>query len=368
MVLKELSLVNFKNYESATLDLSSNVNCFVGNNGQGKTNVLDAIYYLAFCKSYFNPVDRQNVLHGEDFFVVQGTFDRNDKAERIFCGIKKGHKKQFKRNKKEYTKLADHIGLIPLVMVSPADSELILGGSEVRRKLVDGVIAQFDKNYLDHLMQYQKCLNQRNALLKAFAENRYFDEESLVIWDQKLIQYGEPIHQTRKAFLDEFIPIFQSFYNLIAPKEEVVNLTYVSGLNEMTFEALLLESRKKDGALRYTSVGIHKDDLVFELGEYPMKKLGSQGQQKSYLIALKLAQFEYVKRKKDTKPVILLDDVFDKLDEHRVEAIIRLVSDPEFGQIFITDTSYDRIKPILDRIGRDSRIFNVDKGIVTPYE
>lgn len=362
MVLQEISLVNFKNYTEASFEVCNKVNCFVGNNGQGKTNILDAIYYLAFCKSYFNPIDSQNIMHDEDFFVVQGTFDREGKSEKIFCGLKRGVKKQFKRNKKEYSKLAEHIGLIPLVMVSPSDGELILGGSEVRRKFIDGVIAQFNPVYLDNLLQYQKSLSQRNALLKSFSENRYFDEESLVIWDHKLVQYGEPVFKERNNFLDEFIPIFQEYYGLIAPKNEVVGLQYVSKMHDGAFLDLLQDVRQKDRAIRYSSLGIHKDDLIFELGGHPMKRFGSQGQQKSYLLALKLAQFEYVKRKKTTKPMILLDDVFDKLDENRVEALIKLVSDPEFGQIFITDTSKERIEPILKRIGKEYVMYNVHDG------
>lgn len=362
MILSNISLVNFKNYSEANIDVCNKVNCFVGDNGQGKTNVLDAIYYLAFCKSYFNPIDSQNIKHNEEFFVVQGEFDREGKAEKIFCGLKRGNKKQFKRNKKEYTKLAEHIGLIPLVMVSPSDSELILGGSEIRRKFVDGVIAQFNPVYLDNLLNYQKSLSQRNALLKSFAENRFFDEDSLLIWDCKLEQYGKPVFDEREHFLKEFIPIFQEYYALIAPESEQVDLQYLSKLHEGSFLDLLKEARKKDGALRYSSVGIHKDDLVFKLGDYPMKRFGSQGQQKSYLLALKLAQFEYIKRKKSTKPMILLDDVFDKLDEKRVEALIKLVSDPEFGQIFITDTSKARIEPILKKIGKEFKLYAVTSG------
>ena len=364
MVLNELSLINFKNYSEASIEVCNKVNCFVGNNGQGKTNVLDAIYYLAFCKSYFNPIDSQNIKHDEEFFVVQGGFDREGKSEKIFCGLKRGQKKQFKRNKKEYAKLAEHIGLIPLVMVSPSDSELILGGSETRRKFIDGVIAQFNPVYLDNLLNYQKSLSQRNALLKSFSENRYFDEDSLMIWDHKLAQYGEPVFKERNAFLEEFIPIFQEYYGLIAPENEIVGLQYVTKLHEGKILDLLLEMRQKDRAIRYSSTGIHKDDLVFELGNHPMKRFGSQGQQKSYLLALKLAQFEYVKRKKTTKPIILLDDVFDKLDENRVEALIKLVSDPEFGQIFISDTSQERIEPILKKIGKEYRLYNVNEGAV----
>ena len=368
MKLNSLSVVNFKNYEEAHLELNSNVNCFIGDNGQGKTNLLDAIYYLAFCKSFFNPLDSQNILHDQSFFVVQGTFLRDQKDEHYFCGIKKGHKKQFKWNKKEYEKLADHIGRVPLVMITPADSFLISDGSEARRKFIDGVIAQFNKGYLDNLLNYQKALSQRNALLKSFSENRYFDQESLSIWDEKLADYGKPIHAERTNFLEEFVPLFQKHYTAISGGAEKVNLEYTSGMNEKSLQDLLTEYLPKDRSVRYTTQGIHKDDLTFQLDTFPLKKFGSQGQQKTYLIALKFAQFEFIKTKKQTMPLLLLDDIFDKLDHKRVEAIINLVSTDEFGQIFITDTSMDRIKPILNKINKPFQLFDVEGGKVKEHE
>ena len=362
--LKRLSLLQFKNYEELELEFGENLNCFVGNNGQGKTNVLDAIYYLAFCKSFFNPVDSQNISYDKDFFVVQGIFDKEGKKEDIFCGIKKGQKKSFKRNKKAYTKLSEHIGLLPLVIISPADVQFIIGGSDVRRKFVDSVIAQFNKAYLNNLLSYQKVLSQRNALLKSFAENRYFDQEALFIWDKKLIEFGEPIFKERKKFLTEFIPIFQEYYDEISLKRDKVNLEYYSSLQENNFADLLAASLDRDKVLRHTSSGIHKDDMLFRLSEKPLKKFGSQGQQKSYLVALKLAQFEFIKRKVKTMPLLLLDDIFDKLDQDRVTQLIHLVGHDEFGQIFITDTNLDRSESILKRIGKEYKIFNVDSGKV----
>ncbi|UTW62113.1 DNA replication/repair protein RecF [bacterium SCSIO 12741] len=368
MILKNLSLVNFKNYEEAELSLNDNVNCFIGNNGQGKTNLLDAIYYLAFCKSFFNPVDSQNIKIDQDFFVIQGTFEKKGKESKVFCGIKKGQKKQFKRNKKEYEKLADHIGEIPLVMVSPSDSQLISEGSEVRRRFMDGVIAQFDHLYLDRLLNYQRALTQRNSLLKSFYENRFFDADALQIWDEKLQELGAPIHETRESFLQEFIPCFQRFYSLISGDRESINLEYSTGMKDHSLLELLQLSLDKDRQMRYTTQGIHKEDLTFTLADRPLKKMGSQGQQKTYLVALKLAQFEFIRQKKGTMPLLLLDDIFDKLDANRVEALVKLVSGNDFGQIFITDTELGRMEPILKRIGKPFQLLQVEKGQIKDYE
>lgn len=367
LVLSHISLLNFKNYLELELDFGRNINCLVGNNGQGKTNVLDAIYYLAFCKSHFNPIDTQNILNGEEFFVAQGNFKKEKQSIDIFCGIKKGQKKAFKRDKKAYEKLSDHIGLIPLVMIAPSDIQLILDGSDVRRKFIDSVIAQFNKPYLDNLLNYQKALAQRNALLRSFAENRFFDQDALEIWDDRLIQFGTPIFEERNRFLKEFIPLFQKYYSHISLERDQVGLEYQSGLLENNFKELLRIGLEKDKVLRYTSSGIHKDDMVFQLNGFPLKKFGSQGQQKSYLAALKLAQFEFIKIKKDTMPLLLLDDIFDKLDEDRVAQIIDIVGSTDFGQIFITDTSLSRIQPILERIGKEFNVYQVDGGSAQQY-
>ncbi|MEM9024435.1 MAG: DNA replication and repair protein RecF, partial [Bacteroidota bacterium] len=295
MYLERLSLLNFKNYPDAELAFSPRVNCFVGDNGEGKTNLLDAIYYLSFCKSFFNPIDSQNIRHGEEFFMLQGAFQREEKAELIACSVKRQQKKQFRRNKKEYSRLADHIGLLPLVMVSPADHDLIHLGSEVRRKLIDGVIAQYDKPYLDHLLSYNRVLTQRNALLKRFAETRSFDATTLEIWDVQLAEHGQAVHRGRQEFLKAFTDIFQRYFSIISNGKEQVALDYVSRLNEQPLEALLAEAQPKDRMVQHTTVGVHKDDLRFLLGEHPLKKFGSQGQQKSYLLALRLAQFAFIK-------------------------------------------------------------------------
>ncbi len=365
MYLKQLKFTNFKNYPEAELQFSSRINCFIGQNGAGKTNVLDAIYYLSFCKSYFNPIDSQNIRHEEDFFAIHGDYVRKrDSIDKVHCVLKRNQNKQFKLNEKKYSRLADHIGLIPLVMISPYDRDLINNGSEVRRKYIDGVISQFDRNYLNDLLDYNKALSQRNALLKHFAERRYFDETALEIWDVKLVKLGHEIVDKRKAFVDEFTPIFQQYFNLISGGNESVELNYRSALCESRMEDLLKENLAKDRAVRYTSVGAHKDDLDFMIGGFPIKKYGSQGQQKSFVIAIKLAQFEFMRKLKSFKPILLLDDIFDKLDTQRVEQLIRLVSEENFGQVFITDTQRERVEQLFDATDLDHCLFEVVQGTV----
>lgn len=323
------------------------MNCIVGANGIGKTNVLDAIYHLSFGKSYFNPVSAQNIKHGADFFVIDALLEKEKKEEKLICSMKKGAKKVIKRNGKVYEKLSDHIGFMPLVMISPADRDLIIEGSETRRKFMDGVISQSNKTYLDTLIKYQKVLAQRNALLKYFAANQTFDGETLGVYNQQLAMLSKPIYQKRNEFLKQFIPIFKDQYQAISSGNETVNVTYQSSLKKEPLEAQLEQQLSKDRTLQYTTVGIHKDDLSFELEGYPIKKFGSQGQQKSFLIALKLAQFHFIKEKSKTTPILLLDDIFDKLDAQRVAQLITLVNAPEYGQIFISDTHADRTEAVL---------------------
>ncbi|MDG1527931.1 MAG: DNA replication and repair protein RecF [Polaribacter sp.] len=360
MYLQKISLVNFKNIISQTFDFQEKINCFVGNNGVGKTNVLDAIYYLSFAKSYFNPVALQNIRHGEEFFMIEGNYILGERDEKIVCSLKKGQKKVLKRNDKAYEKFSEHIGQLPLVIISPADRDLIVEGSDTRRKFIDGVISQQDKEYLQSLIQYNKVVSQRNALLKYFAANRTFDALNLKIYDEQLISFGSVIYKKRKAFLERFVPIFNEKYQIISEKKETVNLVYKSQLHTVSFEELLRNSLEKDKILQYTSVGIHKDDLSFEIDNYPIKKFGSQGQQKSYLIALKLAQFQFIKEQASVVPILLLDDVFDKLDEHRVSQIIELVNNDEFGQIFITDTHAERTEEVIKKSNKPYQIFNLN--------
>lgn len=364
MHLKNISVLNFKNYKEATLDLHSNVNCFVGNNGGGKTNLLDAIFYLSFSKSYFNPSDSQIIGHEEPFMVIQGDFHRLDQNESIYCGIKRGQKKQFKRNKKDYTRISDHIGLLPLVMISPSDSSLILDGSDVRRRFLDLIISQYDRPYLEHVMQYNKAIAQRNRLLKKFAEIRSFDEDSLAIWDEQLIHHGQKVYDGRKYFIENFIPIFQKYYTFIAENNELVHLDYVSQLNDSNFQEGLLAARNNDRRANYSTVGVHKDDLEFSINGFPIKKFGSQGQQKTYLLALKLAQAEYIQKIVSIPPILLLDDIYDKLDDKRVAKLMEIVSSNDFGQIFITDTHEKRLSNIFKELDIDCRTFVVNKGTV----
>lgn len=358
-VLKSLHLVDFKNYPEAEMSFSPKVNAFVGNNGVGKTNVLDAIHYLSVTKSYFNPIDSQNIRHDKPFMVIEGAFETENGMDKIYCALQRGQKKVFKRNQKEYERLADHIGLFPLVMISPSDRDLILEGSETRRKFMDGVISQSDKLYLDDLIAYNKALSQRNSLLKYFAKNRKWDEATLEIYDEQLIERGHRISERRKLFMEQMAPIMLEAYGRIASENESVNLSYSSQLNEMDMKTCLWEAREKDRVLQYTSSGIHKDDLKFELNGYPLKKVGSQGQQKTFTIALKLAQFEFLKEVTGRKPILLLDDIFDKLDENRVEAIVSMVNNHQFGQIFITDTHAERTGEIVKRIVEESLVFEV---------
>ena len=363
MWLKRISILNYKNLEQVDLAFSRKMNCIIGRNGMGKTNLMDAVYYLSFCKSATNPVDSQNICHDQDFFVVQGFYETDDgDPEEVYCGLKRRQKKQFKRNKKEYTRLSDHIGLIPLVMVSPADSLLIAGGSEERRRFMDVVISQFDREYLDALIRYNKPLLQRNTLLKAEVEP---EEELMAVWEEAMAASGEVVYRKRREFIDEFIPVFQSYYSYISQGREQVSLAYESHAAEGNLLELLAASRQRDRIMGYSLKGVHKDDLIMQLGDFPIKREGSQGQNKTYLIALKLAQFEFLKRTgSHTTPIVLLDDIFDKLDASRVEQIVKLVAGDSFGQIFITDTNRDHLDKILKKIEGDYKLFEVDNGMV----
>ena len=364
MHIQHLALVNFKNFEEADLKFSSNLNCFIGNNGAGKTNLMDAIYYLSFCKSFSSAIDGLNIRHEEEFFVVQGKYQRLEQDEHIYCGLKRGQKKHFKRNKKEYKKLSEHIGLLPLIIITPSDINLIMGGSDERRRFLDGLISQYDQVYLDNLIRYNRALLQRNKLLKQFASERFFSEESLEVWSDQLVHYGQLIHGKRVEYLQKLQPIFQQYYELISSGKEQIEMIHESKLNENDLGSLLKESIAKDRILQYTSVGIHKDDILFNLGDYPIKKLGSQGQKKTYLVALKLAQFDFIKELSGMTPILLLDDIFDKLDKNRVEQIVKLVANDHFGQIFITDTNREHLDQIITEIEADYKIFQVVEGTV----
>lgn len=363
MILKHISVLNYKNLQQVELSFSAKLNCFLGQNGMGKTNLLDAIYYLSFCKSAGNPIDSQNILHEADFLMIQGFYEAADgTVEEIYCGIKRRQKKHFKRNKKEYTRLSDHIGFLPLVMVSPADADLIAGGSEERRRFMDVVISQYDKEYLDAVIRYNKALQQRNTLLKSETP---VEEELFAIWEEMMAQSGQVVYAKRQAFIEEFIPLFQSIYAFISQDREQVGLEYTSHAQRGSLLEVIRESRPRDLIMGYSLHGVHKDELNMMLGDYPIKREGSQGQNKTYLVALKLAQFLFLKHTGTKVPLLLLDDIFDKLDASRVEQIIKLVAGEDFGQIFITDTNRDHLDNILQKVGRDYKMFEVVQGCVT---
>jgi len=362
MILNKLSILNYKNISEATLELSPKMNCFIGRNGMGKTNVLDAIYYLSFCRSASNPIDSQVIRHDEAFFVLEGEYaDDQDNVEQIYCGMKRGTKKHFKRNKKEYKRLSEHIGLIPLVVVSPSDTLLIEGGSEERRRLMDIVISQYDNTYIDTLTRYNNAHQQRNILLKV--EDQEPDPLLMQLWEEQMAEYGEMLYHKRSAFIDELSPVFQSYYEQISGGNERVGLRYVSHCQRGPLLEVIQRDRVKDRAVGFSLHGVHRDDLEFTLSDHPMRREGSQGQNKTYVIALKLAQFDFLKRTASkTTPLLLLDDIFDKLDAGRVEQIVRLVSSRSFGQIFITDTNRDHLDQILSSSSLDYKIFHVENG------
>ena len=359
MFLKELSLTNYKNFESLKFSFDTKIICFVGLNGVGKTNILDSIYHLSYTKSYFNPIPSQNIKHGETFFFISGRYMIHDKEENILVSLKKGDKKIIKRNNKLYKKFSDHIGKIPLVLISPDDRNLIIEGSETRRKFIDGIISQTDKEYLNNLIDYNKTLKQRNALLKMFYDNSESIRKTIDIYDRQLSSDAQKIYDKRREFLNEFIPIFKSRYKELSNDKENVEIKHSSDISpDQNLYKLLKNSLEKDLNFQYTTKGIHKDDLNLSLDNFPIKKYGSQGQQKTFLIAMKLAQFDYLS-KLDSKPILLLDDIFDKLDDSRVKQIINLVNQEKFNQIFISDTNKTRSENIIKKVNKSYKIFEI---------
>ncbi len=361
MQLNSLSILNYKNILSADLNFSPKINCFIGDNGMGKTNILDAVYYLSFCKSHSSSVDSQNINHDMEFFMIKGKYTVNENAEEIICSMKRRQKKQFKRNKKEYERLSDHIGLLPLVLITPDDSSLISEGSDERRKFMDGVISQYNHTYLEYLINYNNALQQRNALLKQMNP----DFSLFEIWEEKMSFYGSYIFELRKEFVNEFIPIFNEYYQKISQGVEHTSLSYQSGLEKENLFDSLAKSREKDMILGFTTRGIHRDELDFMLEDFPVKKVGSQGQIKTCLVSLKLAQFNFLKRIHNLSPILLLDDIFDKLDSKRVKQIVQLVSCENFGQIFISDTNREHLDQLLIQIDQTATIFTVINGQVS---
>lgn len=371
MILQKISIVNYKNIREASLELSPKINCLIGHNGAGKTNLLDAIYFLSFCRSAFYHQDSLAITHGQEFFVLEGEYsDDTDNAnvdvEKIYCGLKRGTKKRFKRNGKEYKRLSQHIGLIPVIMVSPSDSILVEGGSEERRRLMDMVIAQYNPLYIDDLANYNKALQQRNALLKQEQEP---DNSLMEILEMQMAETGERIYTQRQQYVEQMSPVLSEIYRKISGDKETVELNYVSHCQRGPLFDVISRDRYKDRAVGYSLHGIHRDDLEMHINGYPIRREGSQGQTKSFVIALKIAQFDFLRRThSNTTPLLLLDDVFDKLDASRVERIIDMVAGEGYGQIFITDTNRDHLDKILQRSEGDYKIFDVEDGTIALRE
>ena len=363
MFLQQLNILNYRNIRAADLSFSPNINCFIGNNGMGKTNILDAIYFLSFCKSFHTPIDSLNITHQADMMLLQGHYIRREQDESISCGIQRGQKKHLKRNKKEYQRIADHIGLLPLVIISPKDNELITDASEQRRKFIDGIISQTNPNYLNNLISYNTLLKQRNTLLK----DEQLNTDLLEVIDLQMGQYGTAIYEERTRFINSFAPLFQEFYALIADSTyEQTQLQYRSHLQNAELTQDLIHHRQRDQLIGYTTHGIHRDDLDLLLNNYSIRDIGSQGQQKTYLLALKLAQFEFLKQTHGFNPLLLLDDLFDRLDAQRVQRLVQLVGSNRFGQIFITDTNLAHLDDIMLNSPFEKRLFNVQNGEVQP--
>lgn len=362
MYLKNIRLRQFKNYRQVSLGFSDEVNCFLGLNGAGKTNLLDAIHYLCLTKSAFNSIDQHQVLHGEGFFSVKGSFLMGKKSLDLLCSLENGKKKQFQLNGKPYDKMSEHIGLIPVVLIAPDDSTLIKDGSEERRKFFDSMLSQLDQAYLQLLLRYQHCLKQRNALLKAFHETGRKDTVLLEPYNKELIRLSREIHELRLSFIKEFIPLVCNHYEALSNSKESIHIAYQSDVGEADFERDFLAGIDLDILLKRTKLGIHRDDYEFTIDGHPLKKFGSQGQQKSFLIGLKLAQFDVFNNKKNQKPLLLLDDIFDKLDDQRIGQLMKLVADKRFGQLFITDARPERSRKIFTELGIAANLIYIDQG------
>ena len=361
MILQSISILNYKNIAEATLAFSPKVNCLIGNNGMGKTNILDAIYYLSYCKSSSGQIDASVIRHGASDMLLQGRYSRRDAEEQIAIGMRRGQRKVARRNGKEYQRLSQHIGLLPLVMVSPSDTDLIRGAGEERRRLMDMIISQGNAEYLSAVIGYGKALEQRNAMIKQGIHDAVLYEAV----EHQMAAAAQLIHRVRGEWIAAFEPLFMRYYEAIAGEGEQVHLSYKSHLNDADMAALLAQSRERDFILGYTTRGVHRDDIEMLLGDYSMRKIGSQGQCKTYTIALRLAQFDFLKSFTAITPLLLLDDIFDKLDATRVEHIVKIVSDARFGQIFITDTNRTHLDKIVKQLSGDYAMFGVEDGVYT---
>lgn len=367
MFLDKLNIVNFKNVADAAISFSRSINALVGLNGAGKTNVVEAVYYLSMCKSSMGLSDRGSVRHGTDFFVLEGSYtDSQERHSTTTCTYSLKGKKIIKYNGKEYEKLSEHVGRIPIVIVSPADSFLVSDAADERRRYLNAFISQLDSEYLAAVVRYNHTLSERNKLLKS-TDSRLV-EELLDAYDVQLVQLGNVINAKRKEYINMLIPSLEKYYRALSDDREEVSLTYYSELNARPFDELLFAARRRDLVCQFTTTGVHRDDMVMRIGDRPLKKYGSQGQQKSFLVALKLAQYDIVCRTTGEKPILLLDDVFDKLDAERVSRLIRIVDGDEFGQIFISDCNHSRLTDILKGAARSYSVYDVSDGVVTPIQ
>ena len=357
--LEQLHLTFFKNYEDSSFVFSPQVNCFVGENGSGKTNLLDAIYFLALSKSAFHNQDALSVQHEADFFILDGTFKHKHKTTQITCSLQRGQRKVLMSDKKTYERMSDHIGRFLVVLMAPNDTDLIRGGSEERRRFFDGVLAQLNAEYLTEYLQYNKLLLQRNGLLKLFAEQNYVDNELLETYDEPLLILARRIFKKRRAFMVEYLPLFARHYAYLSESRETVEIIYESEVGGDDFEGNFRQNRQRDLSAHRTGKGIHKDDFVFEIGGVVLRKFGSQGQQKTFVLALKLAQYELLETQKQQKPLLLLDDIFDKLDDRRIQKLIQMMDDQCFGQVFITDARPERTQKLLENCKAEVRFFEI---------
>jgi len=361
MFLEKIGLINFKNYKETKARFSKEINCFVGKNGSGKTNLLDAIYYLCITKSAITPQDNQCFKHDETVFSVRGEFELDEKKRIVVCGMKSGKKKLVKLDDKPYRKASEHIGKFPVVLIAPNDTDVIRGSSEDRRKFFDGIISQTDQRYLKNLISYNHVLKQRNSLLKQFAERDFVDKDLLKQYDKQLLELGKETYRVRKGFIKNFQKTVAAHYQNLSEKSEKIDLTYESHF-DFDIQNLILESHQKDLILKRTSIGVHKDEFHFLMDGKLVRKFGSQGQQKSYVIALKLAQFDFILKEKGLKPLLLLDDIFDKLDDYRITKLMEMVASDAFGQIFVTDARPERTLTIFENIEHEVKVFEVDAG------
>jgi len=364
--LQKLRLYNFKNHEEVNLTVDEKINCFLGKNGSGKTNLLDAIYYLSFTKSAVNPYDLQNIRTGQPGFFIKGLFDIGGKQKEVVCSFQQGEKKILREDSQDYTRFSEHLGKYPIVLIAPQDIELIWDGAELRRKFFDTLISQLDRQYLDNLIIYNHQLKQRNSFLRTFSERGNVDQDLLESYDEKIILTGDYIFKTRSERLLEFIPKFKQHYNfLVRESDEIADIHYKTDLKNGDFQSLLKKNLQRDLILQRTSVGIHRDDFLFTLKGQELKRVGSQGQQKSFLIGLKLTEFEILAEQKRMKPILLLDDIFDKLDDFRIHQLMKLVSQGTFGQLFITDARKGRSEQILKEAGIKACLYVLENGTFT---